>query len=304
MSDSDDTGSAFNRVSRDEVLDDLREVGEIVSGVPSKKDYERHGKFSIGPVLSNFTRFTDALLAAGFDEETVQSRVSENSGPEISDSELIDELRRVNEEFGTPTWNIINKHAKYSALTYTNRFGGMNEARERAGVSGEVQHGRAPEETREELLSGLISFSEELDRVPLATELDADGPYSLGKYHREFGSWEGTLEAAGLSKENSSTTKPKERFMAPTSIAPSEYTAFDENRTDTSVKDEVWMFVLVYLSENPYIRVRESDIPESKKETLGRTLKSMEQMGLLTRDSLRAQTYYVSQLGEKVLGRE
>jgi hypothetical protein len=303
MSDSGDTGSAFNRISRDEVLDDLREVGEIVSGVPSKKDYERHGKFSIGPVLSNFTRFTDALLAAGFDEETVQNRVSENSGPDISDSELIDELRRLNEEFGTPTWNIINKHAKYSVLTYTNRFGGMNEARERAGVSGEVQHGRAPEETREELLSGLISFSEELDRVPLATEMDEDGPYSIGKYHREFGSWAGALEAAGLSTEDSSTNKPKERFMSPTSIAPSEYTAFDENRTETSVKDEVWMFVLVYLSKNPYIRVRESDIPESKKETLGRTLKSMEQMGLLTRDSPRAQTYHVSPLGEKVLGR-
>lgn len=51
---------------------------------------------------------------------------------------------------------------------------------------------------REELLDELHSLHEELGRAPSMTEMDEQGQHSGSPYVREFGNWNGALEAAGL----------------------------------------------------------------------------------------------------------
>lgn len=52
--------------------------------------------------------------------------------------------------------------------------------------------------SKEELVDGLQSFSEEVDGVPTVRGMRKDGPYSAHYYKQEFGTWHESLRAAGI----------------------------------------------------------------------------------------------------------
>ena len=60
------------------------------------------------------------------------------------------------------------------------------------------------EETREEMINTIQSLHDRLDRVPKSTDLTEDGEYSRNDFYIEFGSWDKTLEAAGINEEQAS----------------------------------------------------------------------------------------------------
>ena len=55
---------------------------------------------------------------------------------------------------------------------------------------------------RDVLLAHLREFAEEIDKTPSMAEMASDGPHSTSTYGSNFGSWNGAIEAAGLTPNN------------------------------------------------------------------------------------------------------
>lgn len=59
-------------------------------------------------------------------------------------------------------------------------------------------------------------------------------------------------------------------------------------------RDMAWSLILHELADKGSVQLKNMEADESFKRTISRTLKSMEEMGWLERDSPRAHTYYPS----------
>ncbi len=116
----------------------------------------------------------------------------------VSDSDLLDELRRLTDKFGyPPRREQISKRGKYAYETYYHRFGGLEEAFRAAGI--EPPEGRI---RREELTKELQRLTDELGHPPTKAELVEQGEYSYDPYRERFGSLDEALEAAGIEIQN------------------------------------------------------------------------------------------------------
>jgi hypothetical protein len=114
-------------------------------------------------------------------------------GNRITDGELIDEIQRLARKLGTsPTAIEMREHGRYSYSTYRQRFGGWNEALQRAGLP---KNQNGPDR---ELLGEIRELTTELGHVPRQREMRNVGSYSVTTYQERFGSWTAAREAAGL----------------------------------------------------------------------------------------------------------
>lgn len=65
--------------------------------------------------------------------------------------------------------------------------------------------------SREDLLQGLVRFAEQVGETPTRTQMSEEGPYSGSAYNREFGSWNGAIECAGLTPNHEPDKEPPEQ---------------------------------------------------------------------------------------------
>lgn len=116
----------------------------------------------------------------------------------IPREELLDELRRLDEELDSPPteYDMANK-GEYGAETYRRRFGSWPAARSEAELPDPSAHNRIPSN---ELLSELQRVAEEVGRSPTFREFRECGEYDGSIYADRFGSWEAAKEEAGLSE--------------------------------------------------------------------------------------------------------
>jgi hypothetical protein len=123
---------------------------------------------------------------------------SSASDPEIGDSELLADLRRVGRETTTPlSEREYADRGRFGVSTFRRRFGSWNDAKERAGLQT-----RRPERIDE---SDLLA---DLRRVAAAVEgslterVYADrGQFGVTTFRRRFGSWNAAKRAAELTTE-------------------------------------------------------------------------------------------------------
>lgn len=122
--------------------------------------------------------------------------------------DLIADLQELARILGkTPTSNDINKYRKETGkcaghATYCDYFGSWVAALEAAGLQTETLYYRI---TSDELCERMREFAKELGRPPLRREVDENRkkmPCSQ-TYIARFGSWRGSLEAAGLTMDRS-----------------------------------------------------------------------------------------------------
>ena len=119
-----------------------------------------------------------------------------------SDSYLLNILKRYKEENDrTPTQDDFSKtkNTKYpSYMTYVKRFGTWNKALEMAGLCVNMCH--HDNLSDEELLNYLVKFKEKNGRTPINDDFENNQEYpSHRTYVNRFGSWNKSLELAGLS---------------------------------------------------------------------------------------------------------
>lgn len=114
----------------------------------------------------------------------------------ISHKELLDELQRLAAEIeGIPTKATMNKHGKFSASTYHDRFGSWAAAVSEAGFEPKSPKEKIP---KGELLAELRQLADTLETTPTATEMNDEGMFRAITYQERFGSWNTAVEAAGL----------------------------------------------------------------------------------------------------------
>jgi 5-methylcytosine-specific restriction endonuclease McrA len=131
-----------------------------------------------------------------------------------TDQELIDELRRVSEEYcggETPTQKDMNKYGKYSAATYERRFESWNDVLEVVGLKVNVYK----DYTDEDLKEILIDFSEKYcnGEAPTREFFNKKADIHYSTIENRFGTWNKALKICGKSvNERHKISKEKLRY--------------------------------------------------------------------------------------------
>ena len=188
------TTSSSDKIPTDELLAELRRLHDELGHVPRVADMDNHGAYSYGVYYNRFGSWIDAVSDAGLETE------GPTRGPDpIPEEELLAELQRLHDDLGeVPKTTDMNRHGKYSDVTYRNRFDSWDEAISDAGLDpGEIQRGSNPIPS-EELLAELRVLSDEVDGAPRKLDMNAHGEYSADTYRLRFGSWLNALEEAGV----------------------------------------------------------------------------------------------------------
>lgn len=185
------------KIRREELLRELRRLADELGHRPTITEVAEQGKYSYKPYRVRFGGLWNALEEAGFDTPEV------NPAENVSQEELIEELRRLADEQGhLPTTDDIRERCKYSYMTYYRRFGGLGDALEAAefdSPEGKIRTGQ--------LLTALRRLASELGHLPKKTEIEEQGEYSYTTYYHRFGGIESAHEAAGIA-ENSWEANP------------------------------------------------------------------------------------------------
>jgi len=115
-----------DRVSDEELLDDLQRLHEELDKVPSILDVEAESAHSPTTYQNRFGSWSAALDAAGFDPDR-----------EPTDEELLAELRRLRDELDKePSMRDMTEHGAYGSTTYTRHFGSWSNAKDAAFEDG------------------------------------------------------------------------------------------------------------------------------------------------------------------------
>jgi hypothetical protein len=145
-----------------------------------------HGKHDTTTYVNCFGSWNEAIESANLESRT--------RGSELSEDALLDELQQLADEVGSkPTFEEMEEHGNYSAVTYLNRFGSWNEALEAAGY--DPRPGKIP---THRLVADLQRANEIIDDSLTAAKYDEVGEYSSQTISRRFGTWNDGLDAASV----------------------------------------------------------------------------------------------------------
>lgn len=113
-------------VATEELIDDLRRLGDDLGRPPKTTDVMQGGEYSIATYYKHFETFADALEAAGYPAAP---------GNFIPRELLLEALRELASDVGSqPSGAEMNEHGKYTASTYRRRFGSWEAALEAASL--------------------------------------------------------------------------------------------------------------------------------------------------------------------------
>jgi hypothetical protein len=183
-------GIHYVEASDEELVEDIRRVGQEIGETPTTTDYLERGHWSPAAVASHFGSWAAGLEAAGYDP------LRDEAG-RISKDTLADDLERVADEVGgVPAHGEYQEHGEHAVSTFQLRFGSWADALVETGVAPEDYSPRGAE--TEQLLDDLRRVARELGRSPTTTEYADRGNWTPPTLYIRFGSWDDTLSAAGL----------------------------------------------------------------------------------------------------------
>lgn len=97
-------------VSREELIGDIRRVGDELGSRPSREEYVEHGAFSVYKINKELG-WSAALVLAGYERPV--------TGQQIDERDLQEEFHRVEMLIGeTPSWKDFRMYGKYSEAPY------------------------------------------------------------------------------------------------------------------------------------------------------------------------------------------
>lgn len=117
------------RIPDEVLLEELRRLAQATHRPPKLNEMRSRGKYAGTTYIEHFGSWNNALRVAGFEARY-------KSKQPLSEEELLDDLRDLADNLGhPPTKQEILDHGKHSPTTYMRRFGGLEEARLRAGLT-------------------------------------------------------------------------------------------------------------------------------------------------------------------------
>jgi len=172
--------------SNEVVLEELRRLQESCQGKLTTTYTRENGEFSVGMYQSRFGSWNNALREAN---------IQPNRRTDVSESELINHLEELADEFGrAPTNTEMDGLGEFSASTYIRRFGSWNEAVKEAGLDPNMNR----DLSKSALLHDLRDLSERLGRTPTNRDVTEHGKFAANSYQRVFGALTEAQKMCGL----------------------------------------------------------------------------------------------------------
>jgi len=182
-------------VPTDDLLEELHQLREDLGRIPTGDQVNEHGQFSRSTYQKRFGSWSAALDEA-FDDTS-------EAGAHVSNAELLAELERVADEYGTPPrFEDMRQHGHYRARTYVGRFGSWDDALDAAGIDPPTR-----EIPTADLIADLHRLRDELGERPTSTDVAREGEYGLATYQRRFGSWGEAAAAAFDDRDDDERTE-------------------------------------------------------------------------------------------------
>jgi len=176
---------------REEILDDIRRVGNEQGSRITREIYTTYGNHSITTVQNYVGTFTSAIRDAG----CFPANPNKNDCIRAVEA-LSTELERV------PTSEDMDEHGVYSYQTIVRHLDSWKQALESAGFDqNDVQDSQHNIPT-EHLLNELQRLTDTLGEPPSQNQIDEEGEYAYTTYHRRFGSLAAALQEAGIEAED------------------------------------------------------------------------------------------------------
>lgn len=176
------------RLADEQLLESVRDLADDIGSAPTTTDMRAHGPHDTATYFDRWDSWGDVLAAAG---------LSPDENPHtVSDSELVAELASVASELHhAPRTSDIKDLAEYHVDTYRARFGGLEQALQRAEVPTHNLGYQCPEE---DLVREIRNVAARVGYRPKSSEMEDYGKYTLTTYLNRWESWNGALAAAGF----------------------------------------------------------------------------------------------------------
>jgi hypothetical protein len=173
---SEENPYAPDKSRKEEILQDIKKVGESVGPRVSRDEYNKHGDYSDTTVREHFETFSDGLREAGLFPRSPNQ------------SDVIRVINTLGEELGRPPMpSDIEKKGIYSLTTVRKRFDDYKTALIEAGYDeSKIEEYYQKKVSRDELISEIQSISEKLGHPPNTAELRREAEYSVMTYLRRF----------------------------------------------------------------------------------------------------------------------
>lgn len=180
-------GSAHSDAEIKQVmLAEIQQLADELGRTPNLQHMNDIGKFSTKTYQRKFGSWNAALEESGLEI---------NKERNITDQELLDELRRLSEEIGeTPTSRDMEELGKYGSSSYVKSFGTWNNAVRQAGI----KIGRQHDIPEADLIDEIQRLADELGHPPTANHMRDRGCFGVSTISDEFGTWNDALIAAGF----------------------------------------------------------------------------------------------------------
>ena len=212
---SRDSSSSSN--DREAMLEVVSDLNERLGRAPKTTELPEECRFSPNDFYDEFGNWNEALEAAGVDLE----------------ESMLDEIERVAKKIGrVPNSSDMSEYGVYSS--YSTYFDSWSEALKLANVEQKHTPGSSSDD-REAMLEVVRDLNKRLGRAPKTTELPEECEYSRNDFYKVFGSWDETLEAAGINKKDSMLAEiervAEKLGRVPNSSDMSEYGAYSSYST-------------------------------------------------------------------------
>ena len=205
---------------------DLSALYRALEAPPSTTEAKQQGKFNIRQYYSLLDDNSQRSRSPSDSETTKWAAVLETTGIPLEEyqpyntvykrHELIKELVEIAIKTEGPVRpSTIQTHSEISFGTFISRFGGWPKPLVTAEIipspdayNPENSH-KIPSEA---LDTELQRLTDELDRPPYSTEMDANGKYSTRTYLNRRGTWRQALNHANISTHNVGTQLPQKKL--------------------------------------------------------------------------------------------
>lgn len=118
-------------------------------------------------------------------------------GADVSDEELLEEMRRLASDGTPPSCSEMDKDGRYSSGQIISRFDGWNNAKRAAGLEVERKAGES-KYSDEELLGEIQRLASD-GKPPSFEKINEDGRYPGSSIQNHFGGWNTAIREAGFS---------------------------------------------------------------------------------------------------------
>lgn len=117
------------RIPDEVLLEELQRLSQAIHRPPKYNEMNMRGEYAGNTYIKHFGSWNNALRAAGLEPQYKSKQL-------IPEEELLDDLRVLADDIGyPPTKQEILDQGEYSYTTYLHRFGGLEEARLKAGLA-------------------------------------------------------------------------------------------------------------------------------------------------------------------------